>query len=508
MDTIYQSILETIGNTPVVKINNIGPERVNLFAKLEAFNPMGSVKDRLALGIIEDAERRGDLMPGQTIVEATSGNTGIGLAMVCAQKGYPLVIVMAENFSVERRKMIRFLGARVVLTPASEKGSGMVKKASELAAKHGWWQPRQFENPANANIHARTTAVEILNAFSGRTLDYWVSGFGTGGTFSGVSRALRQHSPGTRIMVCEPDNAQMLGGKRAQPRDANGTATGSHPDFRPHLMQGWSTDFIPALVQEAVDEARCDATVPVSGTSALQCARDLARKEGIFVGISAGATFAAALKTAESAPHGANILCMLPDTGERYLTTALFDDIEENMNAAELEISQSTEGLRFDTTTSAAVNHSDDLAIDQAAAAAVEALINDPQNPTVMFGLEWCEFCWSVRKVMKAYGIHCHCADLDAVKYQADNMGGKMREALRSKTGCNTFPQIFLKGEFIGGCTDLFDALADRSLLPLMADKGIPVDADIHLDPYSMLPGWLHPRHPAPQRIDRMAGRP
>jgi len=494
MTTIYNSILETIGNTPVVRINNLGPKHVNLFAKLEAFNPMGSVKDRLALGIIEDAERRGELMPGQTIVEATSGNTGIGLAMVCAQKGYPLVIVMAENFSIERRKMIRFLGAQVVLTPASEKGSGMVKKASELAEKHGWWQPRQFDNPANANIHAQTTAIEILNAFSETTLDYWVSGFGTGGTFSGVSRVLREQSPGTRILVCEPDNAQMLGGKRAQPRDAKGIPNASHPDFRPHLMQGWSTDFIPSLVQEALDEERFDGTVPVNGAYALQCARDLARKEGIFVGISAGATFAGALDAAESAPDGANILCMLPDTGERYLTTALFDDIEESMNAAEMAISRSTEGYRFDKSTSAVVNHSDNQVIDKAATAAVQALINDPGNPTVVFGLEWCEFCWSVRKVMKEYGIHCQYADLDAVKYQRDNMGGKMREALRSVTGCNTFPQIFMQGEFIGGCTDLFDALADRSLLPLLADKGIPVETGVRLDPYSMLPGWLHPR--------------
>ena len=508
MPTIYKSILETIGNTPVVKINNIGPERVNLFAKLEAFNPMGSVKDRLALGIIEDAERRGELTPGQTVVEATSGNTGIGLAMVCAQKGYPLVIVMAENFSIERRKMIRFLGAKVVLTPASEKGSGMVKKASELADQHGWWQPRQFENPANADIHAQTTAVEILDAFSDRKLDYWVSGFGTGGTFSGVSRVLREHSPGTRILVCEPDNAQMLGGKRAQPRDNYGKPSASHPDFRPHLMQGWSTDFIPSLLQEALDENRFDSTVPVNGTCALRCAQDLARKEGIFVGISAGATFAAALAAAESAPDGANILCMLPDTGERYLTTALFDGIEENMNASELQISKSTAGFRFDKPTPAAVTRSENHAIDKKAIAAVQALINDPGNPTVMFGLEWCEFCWSVRKVMKEYGITCKYADLDAVEYQGDNMGGKMREALRGVTGCNTFPQIFINREFIGGCTELFDAIANRSLMPLLADQGTKVANDVRLDPYSMLPGWLHPRQQAPQSNDMEATRP
>jgi cysteine synthase A len=493
MTTIHNSILETIGNTPIVRINNLGPRHVNLFAKIESFNPMGSVKDRLALGIIEDAERRGELQPGQTVVEATSGNTGIGLAMVCAQKGYPLVIVMAENFSVERRKIIRFMGAKVVLTPASGKGSGMLEKASELAQKHGWWQPKQFENPVNADIHAQTTAVEILRAFSDRKLDYWVSGFGTGGTFSGVSRVLREQSAETKIMVCEPDNAQMVGGKRPQPRDEHGAPSASHPDFRPHLMQGWSTDFIPTLVQDAVDKDCFDDTVPVDGAYSLQCAKDLAQKEGIFVGISAGATFAGALMIAELAPEGSNILCMLPDTGERYMSTPLFDGIEESMSAEESEISQSTDGFRFDKSVAAKKQHGDER-IDDSAMADVQALINDPEKPTVMFGLEWCEFCWSVRKVMKEYGIECRYVDLDAVKYQSENMGTKMRLALRSVTGWNTFPQIFVKGEFIGGCTDLFNVLADRSLLPRLEEKGIAYHPDVSMDPYTKLPGWLHPR--------------
>jgi cysteine synthase A len=236
----HESILSTIGNTPVVRINKLGPAGVNLYAKIESFNPMGSVKDRLALGVIEDAERRGELRRGQTIVEATSGNTGIGLAMVCAQKGYPLVVTMAENFSVERRKLMRFLGAKVVLTPAALKGSGMVAKAQELAEAHGWWQPRQFENPANAEVHARTTAIEILEAFDDVPLDYWVTGFGTSGTLNGVSRVLRERSPQTQIVVCEPDNSAMLASGLAQPRPVNGSHTASHPSFRPHLMQGWS----------------------------------------------------------------------------------------------------------------------------------------------------------------------------------------------------------------------------------------------------------------------------
>lgn len=338
----HENILSTIGNTPVVRINKLGPKNVNLFAKIESFNPMGSVKDRLALGVIEDAEKRGELKPGQTIVEATSGNTGIGLAMVCAQRGYPLVITMAESFSVERRKLMRFLGAKVVLTPASEKGTGMVAKAKELAEKHGWWQSRQFENPANAEIHVKTTAVEILNDFADVSLDYWVTGFGTGGTLNGVSRVLKQKSPQTKIIVCEPDNAQMLGSGVPQPRDSNGTSSQSHPGFRPHPMQGWSPDFIPKLAEEVLTNERIDVFLTVEGAQAIKCARDLAQKEGIFVGISAGATLAGALKIAENAPDGANILCMLPDTGERYLSTPLFENITIDMTAEELEISRST----------------------------------------------------------------------------------------------------------------------------------------------------------------------
>lgn len=493
MAKIYNSVLETIGNTPIIKINKLGPKQVNLFVKVESFNPMGSVKDRLALGLIDDAERRGELQPGQTIVEATSGNTGIGLAMVCAQKGYPLVITMAENFSVERRKMMRFLGAKVVLTPASEKGTGMVKKAEELARQHGWWQPKQFENPANADTHARTTAVEILEAFPGGQLDYWISGFGTGGTFNGVSRVLREKSPDTQIMICEPDNSQMLGGQKSQPRNADGTPSASHPDFRPHLMQGWSPDFIPKIVEEAVGNHGFDATIPVDGNFSLQCAKDLAQQEGIFVGISAGATFAGALTIAQQAPEGSNILCMLPDTGERYLTTPLFEDINEDMDEEEVLISKSTGGYRFDLAGSVPPP-SDQVPLDESAVAAIQAMISNPDNPVVMFALEWCEFCWSVRKVLAQYGIDFESVDLDAVKYQQDNQGGLLREALRSTTGCNTFPQIFLQGEFIGGCTDLFDGLNDRTLMSLLEAKQIAYKSEIRTDPYSLLPGWLHPR--------------
>lgn len=493
MNRIYNSILATIGNTPVVRINNLGPTHVNLFAKIEAFNPMGSVKDRLALGVIEDAEQKGVLRPGQTIVEATSGNTGIGLAMVCAQKGYPLVITMAENFSIERRKMIRFLGAKVVLTPASEKGSGMVAKADELAKKHGWWQPKQFENPANADIHARTTAIEIMDSFSDIGLDYWVSGFGTGGTFNGVSRVLREKSPSTKILICEPDNSQILASGVSQQRDTGGAVAASHPHFRPHLMQGWSPDFIPVLVEQALANNQADGFMPVDGAGSLTCARELAQKEGIFVGISGGATFLGALKVAEQARAGANILCMLPDTGERYLTTPLFDDISAEMSEEETRISQSTPRYRFDlkATSSPAA---DEPEVEKQAVAAIDQIINDQHQPVIMFALEWCEFCWSVRKMMKAYGIAFQSVDLDSVGYQEGKQGAKLRVALRERTKCNTFPQIFIKGEYIGGCTDLFDRCKDGSLIEMLRQLDIPCRSDVTTDPYSLLPGWLHPR--------------
>ncbi|MDX5432184.1 MAG: pyridoxal-phosphate dependent enzyme, partial [Halomonas sp.] len=282
--TRYASILETIGRTPLVRLARLAPPDVNVHVKVEAFNPMGSVKDRMALAVIEAAERSGVLRPGQTVIEATSGNTGIGLAMVCARKGYPLVVTMAESFSLERRRLLRFLGARVVLTPASEKGSGMLAKAIELAEAHGYFLCRQFENEANAEVHSRTTAREILDDFQGEPIHAWVTGFGTGGTLRGVSRVLKAADPRIRIVVAEPDNAPLLGSGEAQPAGA------SHPRFRPHLMQGWSPDFISPLTQQAVAAGMVDEIVPVAGEEALRLARELARKEGIFVGISAGAT--------------------------------------------------------------------------------------------------------------------------------------------------------------------------------------------------------------------------
>ena len=345
----YSNILETIGNTPVVRINRLAPAGVNLFVKIEAFNPLGSVKDRLAIGVIEAAEKSGALKPGQTVVEATSGNTGIGLAMVCAAKGYPLVLVMAESFSVERRKLMRFLGAKVVITPAAERAVGMITKMEELAAAHGWFMTRQFENEANPDVHSRTTAREIVDDFDGERLDYWVTGYGTGGTLKGVARVLRKERPETKIIVCEPQDAQLLGSGIEQARKPDGTPAAPHPSFKPHPMQGWTPDFIPKLTGDAVAMQLVDRILAIPGPEGIRCSKDLATKEGIFVGISSGATFAGALKIAAEAQKGANILCMLPDTGERYLSTPLFADIAADMTEEELAISRSTPGAQLKT---------------------------------------------------------------------------------------------------------------------------------------------------------------
>jgi cysteine synthase A len=498
MGHLYQSILDTIGNTPVVKINNLGPENVNIYVKIESFNPMGSVKDRLALGVIEDAERSGVLKPGQTIVEATSGNTGIGLAMVCAQKGYPLVIVMAENFSLERRRMIRFLGAKVILTPASDMGTGMIAKVNELVEVHGWWQPNQFDNPANVQMHERTTAVEILDDFSEIGLNYWVTGFGTSGTLAGVSRVLKRESPETRVIVCEPDNSQILASGIRQQKNPDGSYQ-THESFRPHLMQGWSPNFIPRFAEETLDAKIIDELLPINGNFAIQCTMDLAQKEGIFVGTSSGATFAGALQVAETAPAGSNILCMLPDTGERYLSTPLFESIAEDMNEEEIAISRSTPGYRFDISDTPAdepveTEPAAPVELDPAALAEVEAILQENQDQVLMFALEWCEFCWSVRKMLAACDIPYVAVDLDSVAFQENDRGGKILAVLNQQNDWPTIPQIYVGGEFVGGATDLFDVSKAGELQPKLSARNIPYNETINRDPYSFLPTWLHPR--------------
>jgi cysteine synthase len=311
---IHDSILDTIGATPIIRTHRLAPRGVELYVKVESFNPGGSVKDRLALAIILDAEQRGALKPGQTVVEATSGNTGIALAMVCAARGHPFVAVMSETFSVERRKLMRAYGARVIITPGAERGSGMVRRAEELAQQYGWFLARQFENPANPAYHRNTTAAEILRDFAGRRLDAFVTGWGTGGTLTGVGEMLRLARPETRIIAAEPALAPLLGGK----------------EWTPHKIQGWTPDFVPGVLnREVVDEL-----LTVDDIAARDTARRLASEEGLFVGLSAGATVAAALQVAERSAPGSVLLAMLPDTGERYLSTILFEDVEEGSDDA------------------------------------------------------------------------------------------------------------------------------------------------------------------------------
>jgi len=493
----FANITETIGRTPVVKLSRLAPDGVDIFVKVEAFNPMGSVKDRFALAAIEDAERKGLLKAGQTVVEATSGNTGISLAMVCAQRGYPFVAVMAENFSVERRKLMRFLGAKVVLTPAAERGSGMLAKAVELARTHGWFLTRQFDNEANADMHSRTTAKEILADFDGEKLDFWVTGYGTGGTLKGVARTLRQARPDIRIVVAEPDNSPLLGSGIRSQRNGDGLEAGAHPAFRPHLMQGWTPDFRSQLVEDAVDLKLIDEIIPVAGNDALATARDLASREGILVGTTAGATLAAAITLARKASKGSRILCMLPDTGERYLSTPLFADVPVEMTDEELSISRSTPGGRFDRqapSPTPAAAQPQQLPVLPEAAAFVADAIRDPANPVVMFALEWCEFCWSVRKMLNHHRIPFRSIDLDSVAYQKDDWGGKIRAALNNATGQRTIPQIFIGGRHIGGCTDLFDGWRAGQLQDQLDQITMTYHRDATVDPYSFLPGWLHAR--------------
>jgi cysteine synthase A len=344
---LFDSVVDTIGDTPCIRLNRIAPAHVRLYVKAEFFNPAGSVKDRLAISIIEEAERRGDLKPGQTVVEATSGNTGIGLAMVCAARGYPLVVTMADSFSVERRRLMRFLGARVVLTPRAAKGLGMYQKAKELADANGWFLARQFETADNARIHENTTARELIADFKGERLDYWVTGYGTGGTVTGVARVLRKERPDTKIVLSEPAIAQLLASGVVQARGEDNSPAASHSAFTPHPIQGWTPDFIPFVLQESVDKHFFDELIPIGGPDAMAWSRRLAAEEGIFTGISGGASLAAAMQVAERAPAGSVLCCMLPDTGERYLSTPLFEGVESEMTPDEVALSRSTPGYQL-----------------------------------------------------------------------------------------------------------------------------------------------------------------
>ena len=491
---VHQNILDAIGNTPAVRLQHLAPEGVEVFVKIEAANPMGSVKDRLALGIIEAAEQSGELKPGQTVIEATSGNTGLGLAMVCAAKGYPLVVVMAENFSLERRKMLRFLGAKVILSPPWAKGTGMIAIARKLAEDNGWYLCRQFDNEAGADIHSRTTAVEIIRDFGANGLTAWVSGFGTGGTLKGVARVLRAQSPATRIVVAEPENAALIGSGISQDLGADGGPARSHPAFHPHPMQGWVPDFISKLTRDAVADGLVDATVGVSGGEAIDCAIELARREGIFCGISGGATLAAALRIARDAAPGSRILAMLPDTGERYLSTPLFADISVDMDDDEQTLLWSAMPAIAPAPAPAAVPAP--AAADAPARQFVTDIIASRAGEVVMFAMSWCEFCWSVRKLLAALGAPLVSIDIDTPEFRKTNDVPKIRAALAELAGNPTLPQVYAGGTHLGGCMDILAAAQSGELQRLLAENGITCNAG-PIDAYQFLPSWVTP----PERV-------
>lgn len=482
--SIFENILDTIGDTPIVRLARMSPSGVDIFVKVEAANPMGSVKDRLALGIIEAAERSGELRPGQTVIEATSGNTGLGLAMVCAAKGYPLVVVMAENFSLERRKMLRFLGAKVVLSPPWAKGTGMLAIAEKLAKDNGWYLCRQFENEAGPDIHSRTTAAEILRDFGENGLTAWVSGFGTGGTLKGVARVLRERSPSTKVIVAEPENSALIASGIAQ-------GSGSHPAFHPHPMQGWSPDFISKLTGDAVASNWVDDTITVGGAEAIETATEIARTEGIFCGITGGATLAAALKFARSAKAGSRVLAMLPDTGERYLSTPLFADVGVEMNENEAELLQSAMPAIAQLSTPAPADAQQQQGSDDEARRFVRECISGNSGKVVMFALSWCEFCWSVRKLFDRMGIPFVSIDLDAPDFRAAYNVPKIRSALQEVTGAATIPQIFIAGEWVGGSMEVLQAAESGELRRLLDQGSIPCSHEGPMSRYEFLPNWV-----------------
>ncbi|MEO6171906.1 MAG: pyridoxal-phosphate dependent enzyme, partial [Arenimonas sp.] len=390
------------------------------------------------------------------------------------------------------------LGAKVVLTPAALRGRGMLTKAEELAREHDWFLCRQFDNPANADMHSRTTAPEILEAFKDERLDYFVTGSGTGGTLKGVARVLKVQRPELKVIVCEPDNAPVLASGIAQKRDEKGSPSESHPLSRPHVMQGWSPDFVPQLTEDAMTAGWVDQVLGINGDDAMRLSRELAQREGIFTGISGGATLAGALEIAKHAPEGANLLVMLPDTGERYLSTPLFDGVATDMDTEELEISRSTPSARFDMPS---VPPPVAIAASAAKPTApawpepspeirdfVEKIVADTEQPVVLFALEWCEFCWSLRKLFAAAGISYRAVDLDSTTYQREDRGGQIRAVLRDKTGSITIPQVFLDGQFVGGCTETMEAYAQGQLLKYQTAP------ETIANPMQFLPGWLQKR--------------
>ena len=484
----HSSVITTIGSTPVIKLNRLAPEGVNVYVKAEAFNPMGSVKDRLALGMIEYAEENGLLKPGQTVVEASSGNTGIGLAMVCAAKGYPFVCVMSEAFSIERRKMMRFLGAKVVLTNPAHKFGGMVQVLMALKEQHGWYWPNQFESEANAWIHRQTTGPEIVQAFEGERLDWFVTAYGTGGTLQGVAQVLREQRPDTKVLLCEPSNAPLLlsGVKTAYEADGSITKE-SHPVFRPHLLQGWTPDFVPRLVEEATQSELYEELAHVSGEQAVACARELASQEGLFTGTSGGGIVHVALQKARTLPAGSTIVAMLPDTGERYLSTPLFDGIPADMTAEE-------QAFLYGVPPSVAFPQP----LPEPTAAAQRLLTEFVQSGKVtVVAMESCEFCWTVFKLLKAIGVEYSALNFDALEYAPNNLGNEIRASVQERTGAVTFPQVFVGGKYIGGAADACVMWKKGELQPLLETAGAkPVgepewNGYAGNDPFEFLPKWM-----------------
>ena len=487
--SIFHSIVETIGETPLIKLNSMAPEGVNVYLKCESENPGGSVKDRLALGMLEWAEKHGQIKAGQTVVEATSGNTGIGLALVCAARGYPLVAVMSESFSIERRKLMRFLGAKVVLTNPAHKGTGMVIKAKELAEKHGFFWPNQFENEANAWIHEQTTGPEIIDAMkeSVKKLDHVVCAYGSGGTLLGLGRAFRKLSPETKLHVCEPSNAPMLySGTRTRYPEGGKPSTSfdvPHPSWRPHLLQGWATDFIPKIVDTAMNEDIIASVVHADGSRAIETSKELAVKEGIFSGISGGGILACALDLAAKSAKGTNIVAILPDTGERYLSTPLFDGIPADMTEEERALAASTPseapptpGLPEKT---------------PEATTFVKKQISE--NKVVVWSLEYCEFCWTLTRFLDVIKVPYERIDIDSFQFAIDNMGNKYRAALSSLTDCATFPQLFIDGKFLGGAVDACLMWKKNELQAVLDSAGLNKEnfANYDGDPFEFLPKWM-----------------
>lgn len=491
-DLALDSVLDTVGRTPVVRLRRLESCDVELYAKLESRNPTSSTKDRIALAMIRAARADGRLRPGQTVVEATSGNTGIGLAMVCASLGHPLVVVMAENFSIERRRLMRFMGARVVLTPAHLRGSGMREKARELAQAHGWYFPDQFRDPANAQAHAEATAAEIMDAFQDRPLTHWFTGWGSGGTLLGAGGELKWQWPRLQIVACEPDAAPVIATERLRrgSREQPAMIDHPHPAVKPHLMQGWAPDFWPGPAAEAVAAGLIDHCVAVAGEDAITAARLLARREGILAGLSGGATLAAALAMVPDLPANSRALVMLPDTGERYLSTPLFADIGAEMNDEEWALSESTPGARFVPPTAspppATVNElaARQLRTDEAGGA-----------PVVLFTLRWCEFGWAVRRLFDIIGVALRVVEVDAPDLVATGRGQQIRARVVALTQAQTLPQLFVADRLVGGCTDSLTAWDQGQLARWLRAEGLsPKSVPAGWQAQSLLPNWLHPR--------------